>query len=189
MSSGRGLALDVALYTTAFILPSAAVWGVLALGLGLLVSLVGFIVPVAWIYAVVYGTFEVLSVPIRPPSTSWQVPAGWLKERPALVQALIWGVSLGPGILTRNPYAGMWLLPVLLIFPQVTSVGFGLGLLVGAAHGGARAFGILSTRRYARICGGDRVLLTQWRWRLADGLMLVAGAGLVAGMALSAIHH
>lgn len=137
----------------------------------------------AWMYALAFGVPEALALPFRPVSLSWQVPAHWLRGRSALMQTLIWGFTLGPGIVTRNPYAGMWLLPVFLTLNHSLVVDLGIGVAIGFAHGGARAFGVLSTRHNLDACGSS--ILTQWRWRVADGLLLLFGAGSFTGAVLT----
>lgn len=164
-------------------IPAAIVWGVVAIVLYPLTHVSTIILFIAWIYALILGLLEALAIPFRPISLAWQVPAQWLSNRSTRVQILIWGIALGPGLMTRNPYAGIWLLPLLLVLHQSILTNISIGILIGIAHGGARVFGILSTRRNLSACGSS--LLTQWRWRFADGLMLLFGAGCLTVAALS----
>jgi len=157
------------------VLPAAVVWSILAILVHPLTAVSQVMLLVAWMYALIFGVLEALALPFRPVSLAWQVPAAWLQGRSALAQTLIWGTGLGPGFVTRNPYAGMWLLPVLLTLNHNFLANIGLGVAIGIAHGGARAFGILLTRRNLDACGSS--ILTQWRWRVADGLVLLFGAG------------
>jgi len=159
----------------AYIIPAGVVWGILAIVVHPLTHLSQVMVFVAWIYALVFGLLEALAIPFRPVSVVWQVPAQWLQGRSVLVQTLIWGIALGPGLVTRNPYVGMWLLPVLLTFNQHFFTNLSIGVGIGIAHGGARALGTLVARHNLDACGSS--ILTQWRWRIADGLILLFGAG------------
>lgn len=127
-------------------------------------------------YAAVYGFGEVIGLPLRAPGRSWQVPAIWLNTRALPLRVFIWGGTLGSGLLTRNPYAGMWLLPPLLALAHSVP----LAALVGLAHGVARGIGILrNTGRCTRPGADMRVWMALWRWRLADGAALLFAAGLL----------
>jgi hypothetical protein len=162
-------------YVMAYIIPAVVVWGVLAIVVHSLTHLPLIMLLVAWMYALVLGLLEALAISFRPLSLNWQVPAQWLQSRSAFAQTLIWGTALGPGFVTRNPYAGIWLLPVMLTLNQHIFTNLGIGIVIGIAHGGARAIGVLLTRQNLDTCGSG--ILKQWRWRVADGLMLLFGAG------------
>lgn len=171
------------LYVIAYIIPAVIVWGVLAIVVHPLAHLALIMPFVAWMYALVLGLLEALAIPFRPLSLSWQVPAQWLQGRSAFAQTLIWGVTLGPGFVTRNPYAGMWLLVVMLTLNQHIFTTLGIGIVIGIAHGGARAIGILIKRQNLDACGSG--ILKQWRWRTADGYILLFGAGCFTATVLS----
>lgn len=139
-------------------------------------------------YALWYGTREALALPRRVPGLAWQVPSGWINRRPAMIQTLTWGTALGPGLVTRNPYAGMWLLLLLLGLNRSLLVTVVVGIVIGAAHGGARALGILSNRKqmdsdmeYAHL----KILGAQLHWAYIDGLALMLAAGALAAYTLS----
>lgn len=169
-------------------LPAALVWG----AIGLLFHWLGGI---PWLFAVLtpayalwFGSREALGVPARVPGLAWQVPPKWIDGRPWPFQALVWGVTLGPGLVTRNPYAGMWLLPLLLAFQHTFWSALLLGLFVGAIHGSARFLGVLRNRReldanleYEHL----RILGTQLRWQHIDGLLLLLSAGALVVYLLS----
>ena len=159
----------------AYIVPAVVIWGVLAILVHPLTHLTQIMLLVAWMYALVLGLLEALAIPFRPLSLNWQVPAQWLQGRSAFVQTLIWGAALGPGFVTRNPYAGIWLLPVLLTLNQHFFTNLGIGIVIGTAHGCTMAIGVLLTRQNLDTCGSG--ILMQWRWRVADGLILLFGAG------------
>jgi hypothetical protein len=190
LSSGRGYKLSVVLYIAAYALPAAAAWGILSIALWLLNGFSLFISLLAWVYALGFGLFEVLGLPMRTPGFSWQVPAPWIKGRSAAVQTLIWGTLLGPGLVTRNPYAGIWLLPLLLALNQNALTAIGIGLAVGLAHGGARAFGIISNRTCIRDPDAHIFILgNQWYWKYLDGLALLLAAGALAAYMLSLLGN
>jgi hypothetical protein len=170
--------MEVIAYVLAYTLPAGIIWGLLALVVHPLASLSQWWLLAALVYALIFGLSEALALPLRSPSLTWQVPAQWLRNRPASVQTLIWGITLGPGFVTRNPYAGMWLLPLFLAFNQPLLASVGIGIAIGIAHGGSRSFGILAARSKLDACGS--IILTQWRWRVTDGLLLLFGSGYLA---------
>lgn len=188
LSSGRGYARSVLFYIVAYVLPAAIVWGILGFVLQPL-GKVPWIPLIASVYALGFGVCEVLGFPLWPPDSKWQVPSQWLEEHSAVVQTLIWGLSLGPGLLTRNPYAGMWLLPFLLTLSHDRLTATGVGIAIGIAHGGARALGILNNRKNLGASCTPYVVLTQWRWRLADGLALLLAAGGLMVYIVSLLGH
>ena len=73
-------------------------------------------------------------------------------------------------MVTRNPYAGMWLLLWLVAVYQNLAV----AALIGAVHGGARALGVLyNVRLIGKGGSGTDIFKTQLYWRLADGVLLI----------------
>src|SRR3989441_3429666 len=116
----------------AYVLPSAAVWGILGI---ILWPLHTWLIPlIALVYALWFGIFETLGLPFRPPGLAWQVPSGWIDRRPAMVKTLTWGITLGPGLVTKNPYAGIWLLPLLVALNHSLFMTMTIGIAVGVAH-------------------------------------------------------
>jgi hypothetical protein len=95
---------------------------------------------------------------------------------------IVWAGLLGPGLVTRNPYAGMWLLPLLIPLQSSLRLAAIVGAAVGIAHGGTRGVGVLANRRNLTSAGIGILDLarSQLRWRLADGLALILIGGLVA---------
>lgn len=136
-------------------------------------------------YALAFGIAETFGLPLPAPSLAWQVPAQWVKGRSPVVQAATWGALLGPGLVTRNPYAGMWLLPLLIALNHNLLTAMAIGMAVGIAHGGARALGVLSNRRrMATNCSHLMILGAQLRWRYIDGLALLLAAGALGAYTL-----
>ncbi len=137
---------------------------------------------VAWVaccYAASFGICEVLRIPLRPIGLQWQVPNQWLRGRPAAIQTLIWGICLGPGFITKNPYAGIWLLPFLLALTPSPFAALNLGVAIGVAHGCGRAIGILRNQKKLKT-GTDctpMMIFELWRWQFLDGFLLLVSAG------------
>jgi hypothetical protein len=132
------------------------------------------------VYALCFGTIEALALPFRAPSSTWQVPASWVAGRGWVGRQLVWGATLGPGLLTRNPFAGIWLAAVLLVGAPGPVTGALIGALAGGLHGVCRATGVLAGSRTRTDPIG--LALHQFRWRRIDGLLLLLiGAWLLRG--------
>ena len=86
-------------------------------------------------------------LPLRSFDSKWQVPSSWVKGS-VIKRSLLWGTILGPGLITRNPYAGIWLLPLLIVLARNPLVMVLVGIGIGAAHGIARALGVLRNRKH-----------------------------------------
>ena len=62
--------------------------------------------------AIYYGPPEVSGRRgLPPPGRGWQVPQTMLIDASPRRRLAVWGALLGPGLLTRNPFAGFGLLP------------------------------------------------------------------------------
>jgi hypothetical protein len=138
----------------------------------------------ALVYAFSYGVIEVLGLSAPRLSSGWQVPLSWVKGRSTQIQTIIWGSVLGPGLLTINPYASMWLLPCMIVLASVTHhlfVAVSFGILIGVAHGGGRALGMLNNEREKTQSGSSllpfAIMVRQPKWRHADGYVLLAATG------------
>lgn len=164
-----------------YVLPAMLVWSLLGLFIHSLALLPLIVVSVGLLYALLYGVIEAFGLPVRAPSLTWQVPQTWVKERSPTARAMIWGVSLGPGLITRNPYAGMWLLlPLIALSPGLLAAA-----LVGAFHGASRAVAILRTRHYLGQDNGHLLMMgSQLRWRLIDGFVLLFASGVLMAYAI-----
>lgn len=163
----------------AYALPAAAVWAVLGLALtSLPIGTAALLATV--LYCALYGTPESfgLSRP-RAPGRSWQVPQDFVIGAGSRRRALVWGSILGPGFLTRNPYAGFGALLLLVAGVGGLASGLTVAALVGVAHGTGRALALL---RDASSPQDDpfALLLRSLRWRALDGLALLAIAGAAA---------
>jgi hypothetical protein len=187
LSSGRGFKLKTVLYIAAYVFPALVIWGLLAIVLRPLGSIPLLIPLLAWAYALRFGLLETLGLPFRPLGLWWQVPSSWIKGRPVVLQTLTWGTALGPGLVTKNPYAGMWLLPLLLTLNHGLLAAISIGIAVGAVHGGARVLGVLSNRKCIDVDTSAylRILNTEAQWQYMDGLALLLAAGALAAYTLS----
>src|SRR5256885_2225457 len=64
-------------------------------------------------YAACYGVLEAAGrLTLAAPGSRWQVPQTMVAGVPGWRRIAVWGSILGPGFLTRNPYAGFGLLPI-----------------------------------------------------------------------------
>ncbi len=172
----------------AYIVPAALVWAGLAGLLSWLPVSPVWLTLIGLVYALGYGITEALGLPVRSPTIAWQVPQSWVVGHTRVGRTLIWGSVLGPGLLTINPYASFWLLPILVTIvasthPLLPIASF--GLLVGSAHGAGRVLGIWRNERQQQAqCGSSATTFTimtrQVWWRLLDGRLLLAAAGAFA---------
>lgn len=133
------------------------------------------------IYCVFYGVLETAGAARpAPPGSSWQVSQSLVAGVSRRRRILVWGVILGPGFATRNPYAGFGLL--LLVVAAFGSIRTGalVAAAIGLAHGTGRALALL---RDARHIGGAEYLnavMRAMRWRTFDGLVLLGTGSLAA---------
>jgi hypothetical protein len=74
----------------------------------------------------------------------------------------------------------MWLVPLALALVGDVRAGLACGLVAGAAHGAARAYGLRSNIRSDRGRTDFALVADQLRWRLVDGLALLFAAGIIA---------
>lgn len=163
-------------------LPAGLVWGCLGLILVWLVpSTLALVLLIS--FSAIHGIAEVMGLPLRPPSSSWQVPASWVASASSATRVAVWGVILGPGLVTRNPVAGMWVFPLTLVLVGDPFLVALLGVFAGLAHGTFRAIGILMNLREP-----GEVSIKPWsamlvgiRWRRIDG----AALSMIFGVSLS----
>lgn len=182
--------LRTAFYIASYVLPAAIVWGIIGSIFSWLLNVPLVLSLIALLYALWFGIREALGLPVREFGLAWQVPSGWVNRRPWAFQALTWGTTLGPGLVTRNPYAGIWLLPLLLPLNHSLLLAIVVGMAVGAVHGSARVFGVLRNRRemdadaeYDHL----KILGAQLRWQHLDGLIVLLAAGALAAYVLSLV--
>jgi hypothetical protein len=160
----------------AYAVPAAAVWALLGLVLGALPIAAAAVVAAA-VYGLGYGVVEAsgMASPAAP-GRRWQVPQDMLLGASGGRRVLVWGTMLGPGLLTRNPYASFGMLVVLAATAGGLPAGVWVAALIGAAHASGRAAAVLHDS--ARPQGEPFALLMRsLRWRVLDGLALLAVAG------------
>ena len=169
----------------AYSVPATVSWAGLGLVLGALVLAAPAVGAAALAVAVVYGFgYGVIELSgragPRAPGSNWQVPQRMLVGAGPRRRLLVWGLYLGPGFLTRNPYAGFGMTVVLVGCAARPLAGLLVAAGAGAAHGSGRALALL---RDARVRAADpfELVLTSLRWRMLDGvaLLMVGGAAIV----------
>lgn len=183
----------------AYAVPAIAIWALL----GLALSMVPFrwlALPLAVAYGGYYGSLELAGRRGLPvPGRSWQVPQPMLIGAPPRRRLLIWGVLLGPGFATRNPYAGFGLLPVAVAAMPGAAFAVVLGAGIGLAHGTARAAALVRDIRDLRSAdvgvsgpaspgppdGQLDALLKTIYWRRLDGAVLLTAAALAAAASVT----
>jgi hypothetical protein len=166
---------------TVYALPAVVVWGALGICLGAL-PLARPALVLAAIYAACYGVTEAAGrLGLPPPGSRWQVPQTMVLGVSRRRRMLVWGSILGPGFLTRNPYAGFGLLPIAVAAAGGVRAAVVLAAAIGLAHGTGRALALL---RGAGAGAADpmRLVLISMYWRTFDGfvLLVVAGAAIAA---------
>lgn len=170
---------------TAYTVPAVAVWAVLGLGLGAL-PLAGPARTLTAIYAGCYGLQEVTGRRGLPtPGSRWQVPQTMVLGVSGRRRILVWGSVLGPGFLTRNPYAGFGLLPIVVATAGGVRAAATLAAVIGLAHGTGRALALLRDARPGAAADPLRLVLTSMYWRAFDGFVLLV----VAGAAIAVQGH
>lgn len=169
---------------SAYAVPAAVTWAVLGAALGAL-ALARPALVLAGAYAAVYGTAQVSGwLGLPAPGTRWQVPADMVLGASPRRRILVWGAILGPGLATRNPYAGFGLLLIAVTAAGGPAAGALTGLAVGLAHAAGRALALL---RDAPRPAADpiQLIITTARWRVLDGYALLVIAGAVAARLLT----
>jgi hypothetical protein len=129
-----------------------------------------------FLYTGVMGLAEVAS-PRAAIQVSWQVPSSCVSGPPAR-RAAVSGVTLGPGVMTKNPYAGMWTIPLALAGLSGFAHAALAGAIAGSAHGIARGLGVVGESRHLGEQGRvDSLLESGKTWRTYDGVLLLFAFG------------
>ncbi len=191
----------------AYAVPAAAIWAGLGLATGGAVAALGWTVALlamAAAYGGYYGAVEASGGRgLAPPGRRWQVPQTMLIDASPRRRVLVWGAILGPGFVTRNPYAGFGWLPLAVAAMPGPGAAMALGAAIGVTHGAARAAALLrdvgdlrmtSAMAVAGAASGPGgavtthldLLLRTLYWRRVDGVALLAAA---ATAALAAGHY
>jgi hypothetical protein len=164
----------------AYAVPAVLVWALLGLLLNLApLSLTALALIVA--YGLYYGLVEATSRPGLPaPGRTWQVPAGWVDRTPPWRRSLVWGSLLGPGLATRNPYAGFGLLLLAVASVGNLRAGVVFAAAIGLLHATGRVLGLVRDLRTAVSADYLQSVMRSLRWRRLDGFALLFFAGLAA---------
>jgi hypothetical protein len=136
---------------------------------------------VAAVYGCGYGAAEVFGFRWPPPpGRRWQVPQDLLIGSSGARRLVVWGTILGPGFLTRNPYAGFGMLVLLAASIGSLPTAVVVAAVIGVAHATGRAIALLRDSATAQR-EPMALLLRSLRWRVLDGtaLLAVAGAAIV----------
>jgi hypothetical protein len=164
---------------TAYAAPAVVAWTALGIILGALPLARPALVATAG-YAASYGLIEVTDrlggrLRLPPPGTRWQVPQEMVIGVSRWRRMLVWGSILGPGFLTRNPYAGFGLLPIAVATAGGVRFAALLGAAIGLAHAAGRALALLRDARPRPAAAPDPMglVLTSMRWRTLDGFALL----------------
>ena len=171
----------------AFTVPAVTVWMLAGLAASLVPAGPAALALIAG-YAAYFGLIETTGRPgLPPPGRSWQVPARWVDRAPRWRRILVWGSLLGPGVATRNPYAGFGLLPLAVLAAGGPRPGVMLAASLGLLHAAGRVGALVRDARRAADAGPLLAVLRLMRWRTCDGLALLMVAG--AAVATLASHR
>ena len=135
----------------------------------------------AAVYGCGYGAVEVFGLRRPgPPGRRWQVPQDLLIGSSGARRLVVWGTILGPGFLTRNPYAGFGMLVLLAASGGSLASAIVIAAIIGGAHACGRAVALLRDSTTTQL-EPFALLLRSLRWRMLDGiaLLVVAGAAIV----------
>lgn len=156
--------------------PGAIAWALLGLVLGVLPVAGGAVVAAA-VYGCGYGAAEVFGFRWPPPpGRGWQVPQDLLIGSSRAGRLVVWGTILGPGFVTRNPYAGFGMLVLLAASIGSLPAAIVFAATIGVAHAAGRAIALLRDSASAQR-EPFALLLRSLRWRVLDGMALLAVAG------------
>lgn len=111
------------------------------------------------------------------PGRTWQVPDGWVRDIPKWRRTAVWGTLLGPGLATRNPYAGFGLLVLAVASVGDLRDGVVLAATLGFLHGLGRAAALLRAVRDAASADFMHSIIQSMRWRAIDGVALLGASG------------
>ncbi len=159
-------------------LPAAAAWALLGLLLHLLPLRDAALVLIA-AYGAGYGLLESTGrARPAPPGSGWQVPSSWVRGGSGRRRMWVWGALLGPGLATRNPYAGFGLLVLATAAVAGLRDGVLAAVAIGVAHAAGRAAGLLRDVRTIDARDYMQAVVRTMYWRVFDGYALLVFAGL-----------
>ena len=173
-----GQAPYLALYLLAFSVPAAVVWVAVAIGMSVLAGIWWVLALMTLAYSLFYGVIAIRGDAFMPPQFRWQVPARWIASSGLARRIVIWGSMLGPGFMTRNPYAGFWVL----LLPLAAGQSLTVAACLGATHGAARGLGILSNVWRDRFMSNQSSWFEMPTWQRRDAHLLILLSGYLIGM-------
>lgn len=160
-------------------MPGAAVWagvGLVLNALPLATAALLALLP----YCTYYGMVESIGVPgFPPPSSRWQVPQSFVAGKSVTRRILVWGALLGPGFVTRNPFAGFAALGLAVAGLGSVPLGLSVAGAIGIAHATGRALAVFRDVRISTHADYLHAVLRSMRWRRIDGVALLVLASLV----------
>lgn len=163
---------------SAYLLPAVVIWATFGLIVNALPIRSGALAIVA-AYCFLYGSAEFIGKTLRSPGRRWQVPQNLVIDTSWRRRLLVWGAILGPGFMTRNPYAGFGA-SVLVV---ATAGGITRGVIMagatGAAHSTARALAMLRDAKRP-TAGYLESAIRAAQWKRRDGLALLTLAAMAA---------
>jgi sulfite exporter TauE/SafE len=168
---------------------SGAIVGGLVASLGKLVLAARLerLTPLVGSLAMAYGVAEALGRPLPVPSSPWRVPRQW-SALGNTAFSLLFGASLGVGVITAVSYLGIWVLLVYIVAAHNPWEGAAAMAFFGALRG----IPVLKTTALIRHQSGSA---TQLRMHLVDAIgaadrtlvrrfrivvLLIAGLALIA---------
>jgi hypothetical protein len=173
--------------SVAYGVPGAAVWAAVGGALNLL-DATAVALSVVMCYSVAYGAMEWFRIPgLSAPGRTWQVPQGLVKGTQRSRRLVVWGLLLGPGFLTRNPYAGFGFLVLAVATPANVGKGVLVGAAIGGGHGVARGAALIRDARRAADVDFMNAARASLQWRAVDGFVLLVGSGLAGGTLLQLV--
>ncbi len=90
---------------------------------------------------------------------------------------------LGPGVITVNPYASIWVIVIVLLVAGSGGFAIWIGAGIGLAHGAGRAIGIM--HQSANCSDPFPVMASQIRWKQLDGIALLIAFGTLSSSLLA----
>lgn len=171
----------------AYALPAAMVWAALGLVVSALPLRQVAAVTIA-VYAASYGAIEITGrARPAPPGSRWQVPQSLVLGVSRRRRLIVWGSILGPGFVTRNPYAGFAVLPLAVAALGTIRAGLALAVTLGLVHGTSRGLALLRDVRTAAQADYGASVLRSMYWRMLDGYLLLVIAGAAAALCSSVL--
>ena len=178
------------LLAAAYLFPALVAWALLGLLLNLAKLDTPALLSIA-AYGAFYGFLATGGIERPPaPSLKWQVPFAWVQGRGPVLKAFIWGSALGPGFATINPYAGFWLLPLVVASENSVEAGIVVAAALGGIHAIGRTLALMRDIRreetaqhdvepdYGQVIFDYKIAMARAaQFRVLDGYLMIAMSG------------